>query len=175
MPATSLNNLRQDDDTARAIAEALNSPEQLENNSMNIPVQNYEKPQDYPPAQPHLDYQQPTREYLPPPPQEQLLPVPQYKHPSEEYYMQHYPQEQQTGSFQNLKNNNMNISFQIPEFLKKSLMLLMILLLLNNDFFKQVLSKIPGTLNGDGEHTFILTLLLCLIITCVYFSFNFLV
>lgn len=174
MPATSLNNLRHDDDTARAIAEALNSPEQLEkNNNMNIPVQNYEKPQDYPPPPPPREYKQPIREYLPPPPREQLLPAPQYKHPPEEYYMQHYPQEQQVESFQNLKNNN--ISFRIPDFLKKSLMLFMILLLLNNDFFKQVLSKIPGTLNDDGEYTFLLTVLLCLIITCVYFSFNFLV
>ena len=176
MPATSLNNLRHDDDTARAIAEALNSPEQLEkNNSMNIPVQNFEKPQNYPAPPPPREYRQPVHEYQPPPSQEYQQPPPQYKHPSEEYYTQHYPQDQQqqVESFQNLKNSN--IGFQIPEFLKKSLMLFMILLLLNNDFFKQVLSKIPGTLNDDSEYTFLLTILLCLIITCVYFSFNFLV
>ena len=172
MPATTLNNLRPDDDTARAIAEALNSTEQLQkNNNMNNPVQEYETPKDYPtPSQPRQYQQVQQPQYQPPPPREYKQPEPQYQHPPEEYYMQNYPQEQ-IEQFQNTKKNS-NINIQLPEFLKKSLMLFMILLLLNNDFFKQILSHIPGTLDIEGEYTFLLTILLCFIITLVYSLFN---
>lgn len=173
MPGTSLNNLRADDDTARAIAEVLNSSEQLEkNSSMNNPVQEYETPKDYPSPPTQREYKPPVHEYLPPPQREYRQPEPQYQQPPEEYYMKNYPQQQKVEDFQNISNGN-NISFKLPESLKKSLMLLMILLLLNNDLFKQILSKIPFTLNEDGEYTFLMTILVSSIVTLVYSLFSY--
>ena len=109
--------------------------------------------------------QAPTQQQPQAPPQYQA-PPPQYQQQAPPQYQQQMPQQYQ----EDFSQPQMSMpGFTLPDSLKKTLMLFVILLLLNNSSFKNVLSKIPFTLNEDGEFTFVMTLLVCVIIAVVYF------
>lgn len=160
MPGTSINAIdysNNSDDTASLIEEALGeAPTQ-----QAPPTQQYQEPQQqYQQGPPPPQYQQPPpQQYQQGPPQYQQQMPPQYQQQMPPQYQEDFSQPQQ-----------MTVpAFTIPDSLKKTLMLFVILLLLNNSSFKNVLSKIPFTITEDGDHTFLMTLVVCVIIAVIYF------
>jgi len=161
MPGTALNaiNYENNEDTVAAIEEALNETSSME----QMPKQ---QPQQMPPQYqqpPAPQYQQPP----PPPPQYQQMPqqMPQYQPP--QYARENFEQGMQQPQI--YQPAQIGFTFTIPDTLKKTVMLFIILLLLNNNSFKNVLAKIPMTVNGEGQYTFIMTLVISLIIATVFF------
>jgi hypothetical protein len=164
MPATAINNINYNDtENKRLVEETLNEVE----TQQSPPQQQISQP---PPPQ----YQQGPPPQMPqyqqgPPPQ-----MPQYQPPQQQYYQQpqemhqqYYQQPRQQEHFEQPKSSG--FSFTFPDTLKKTLMLLVILFLINNNSFKTVLEKIPFTINADGERTFLMTVVVCLLISLIFF------
>jgi len=164
MPGTAINAIDySNEDTALAIEEVLNETSQ----------QQPQQQQQQPPQQ--QQYQPPPQQYQQPPPQSMPNQMPS-QYPQE--YPQGHPQQPPQYFYDNDRRENFEqqqsmvpsmSGFTFPDSLKKTLMLFAILLLLNNSSFKNVLAKIPLTTNIDGEHTFMMTLIVCVIIAVVYF------
>ena len=162
MPGTSISNIdyTQNDDTANAIEEALNETSHME----QAPQQR---------APPQYD-PQPPQQYQQAPPQYRQQVPPQYQQHPPQQYQQHPPSqyfdgenfEQPSQYQQHLKNTS---GFSLPDSLKNTMILFVILLLLNNNSFKNILTKIPMTTGIEGQHTFIMTLIVCLLIAVVFF------
>lgn len=162
MPGTAINaiNYDQNDDVAAAIEEVLqeSSPQQA-------------PPQAQQQAPPQYNPQPPVQQYQPPPQQYQQMPqqMPQ-QYQQGPPQMPQMPQMPQQGYYQeNFQQPSAGFSFTLPDTLKKTLILLVILLLLNNASFKNVLTKIPMTVNGEGQHTFLMTIIVCLLISSIFF------
>ena len=90
----------------------------------------------------------------------------------EEYQQSQYPQQQmqqypQQPMNQELNNFNKNIVLNFQH----SFILFIILILFNNTFFKNLLSKIPFTLDIDGNQTFLLYFILFIFIFLIYFLY----
>ena len=154
MPGTSIDSIDYDknEDTAATIDAVLNEVEQEQTKS---------QPPQYNPLPPPPQYQAPPQpQYQPqPPPPQYYQPPPQHNYPQQPYY--------QTEHFEQPKQ--MSFSFTFPDSLKKSLILFVLLLLLTNSSFKNILTKIPMTINGEGQHTFIMTLIVALIVSVIFF------
>ena len=160
MPGTAINaiNYDQNDELAASIEEVLqeSSPKQA-------------PPQQAPPQQQAPQYNpQPPAQYQPPPQQYQM---------PQQQYQQGPPQMPQmppqggyfNGGMENFQQPSSGFSFTLPDALKKSLMLLVILFVINNASFKNVLTKIPMTVNSEGQHTFLMTAIVCVLIAFVFF------
>ena len=160
MPGTSLNNIQynNNDDTASAIEEALNETSELEQQPPIREMPQHQAPPQYQSPPPQQYQQPPPQQYQQPPQHEMPQYPPQYEMPPQQYGRENFEEPKSSG-----------FSFTIPESLKKTLMLLVILFLLNNSSFKNVLTKIPFTINAEGEHTFMMTVIICLLIATVYF------
>ena len=163
MPGTAINNINYNDtENKRLVEEALNEVE--------APQQMAPPPQQQAPPQ-QQQYQQAPPQYQQAPPQQmpqyqqappQYMQQPQYDMPPQQYMQQ--PRQEH---FEQPKSSSFSFSF--PDALKKTLMLLVILFLINNNSFKNVLEKIPFTINADGERTFMMTVVVCLLIATVFF------
>jgi len=162
MPGTAINAIDySNDDTASLIEEALNETEPQQQRQQAPPQQQQEPQQQYQAPPPQYQQQGPPQyqqeQYQQGPPQYQQGP-PQYQQGPPSHYQENFDQPQQS-----------SFSLSLPDSLKKTIMLFAILLLLNNSSFKNVLAKIPMTVNIEGEHTFLMTLVVCVIIAIVYF------
>ena len=157
-------NYENNEDTVAAIEEALNETSSMEQMPKQQPQQM--PPQYQQPPPPPQQYQQP-----PPPQQYQQMPpqmpqqMPQYQQP--QYARENFEQGMQQPQL--YQPATIGFTFTIPDTLKKTVILFIILLLLNNKSFKNVLTKIPLTVNGEGQYTFIMTLVISLIIATVFF------
>jgi len=147
MPGTAINAIdyTNNDDTSSLIEEALGQTPSIQ---QQIPQQQYQPPQQ--------QYQQQMPQQMPQ----------QYQQQMPQQYQQQMPQQYQ----EDFSQPQMSMpGFTIPDSLKKTLMLFVILLLLNNNSFKNVLSKIPFTINEEGTYTFLMTLIVCIVIAVVHF------
>ena len=158
MPGTAINAIdySNEDDTSSLIEEALGQA---------APAQQRAPAQQEYQAPPPQQYQQAPQFQQGPPPQQYQQGPPQFQQGPPQYQQQGPPQYQEDFSQPQMSMPG----FTIPDSLKKTLMLFVILLLLNNSSFKNVLSKIPFTITEDGDHTFLMTLVVCVIIALVYF------
>ena len=160
MPGTAINNINYNDtENARLVSEALNEVEVTK----QAPPQQQQQVQQQPPQ-----YQAaPPQQYQQGPPQ-----MPQYQQPPPQQYYQQGPppqqyQEARQENFEQPKSSG--FSFTLPDALKKTIMLLVILFVINNRSFKNVLTNIPLTVNADGEHTFMMTAVVCSLIALIFF------
>ncbi len=157
MPATAINNINYNDaENKRLIEQELNEIE-VPQQQQQQPPQQQQRSQPPPQQYQQPQYQQPQM------PQYQQPQMPQYQSPPQQYYQQPPQQE----NFEQPKSSG--FSFSLPDSLKKTLMLLVILFLINNNSFKDVLTKIPFTINADGEHTFMMTIVVCSLIALIFF------
>jgi hypothetical protein len=149
MPGTSLDNIDFDNnDTANAIDEALNEINVTD--SQAIPSPDTRAPPQYNPQ---------------PPQQQQYIPQPQYpqQYPQQPEHFQRYQQ------YTYPQESSFRFSFTFPDIFKKTLILFILMILINNGSFKNILTKIPMTINSEGQHTFIMTLIVALIVSIVFF------
>ena len=149
MPGTSIDNIDyKNEDNAATIDAVMQEVEETDQQIQVAPPPQYQPPQQY--QQPPQQYQQPPQQYQMGPPQYQIQ-------------QPYYPRE----NFEQSKQ--MSFSFTLPDSLKKTLILLVLLLLINNSSFKNILTKIPMTVNGEGKHTFMMTLIIAIIISIIFF------
>ncbi len=167
MPGTSINSIDYNDtENKRLVEEALDevevpqqrAPPQQQQQQQLPPQYQQQAPPQYQQGPPPSQYQQG------PPPQQYQQGPPQYM---QQPQMPQYQQPPQQENFEQTKSSG--FSFSLPDALKKTLMLLVILFLINNNSFKDVLSKIPFTINAEGEHTFMMTIVVCSLIALIFF------
>ena len=155
MPGTSLDSIDYgNEDTANAIDEALNE------------VNSAQQEMRAPPQQ--VSVQQAPPQYNPQPQQPQYMPQPQYPqyHPQQEHFQGYPPQPY---GYQQPESKGFGFSFTFPDILKKTLILFILMIVINNGSFKNILTKIPMTVNMDGQHTFMMTLIVALIVSSLFF------
>ena len=169
MPGTSLDNIDYGNkDAADAIDEAFNEVSAIDSRAQSQPQA---PPQQAPQYQPTPQPPQPQYQA---PPQYQPSPQPQYQgpqypqHPQQPEHFQGYPQPPY-GYPPQPEQKSFFSSFTIPDTLKKTLILFVLMIVLTNGSFKNVLTKIPMTVNAEGQHTFIMTLVVASIVSIVFF------
>ena len=95
------------------------------------------------------------------------MPPQQYQYPQQyqQSPQQHFSEPQST------KNEDIELNNPILKNLQHSVILFMLLILFNNSGFQNFLSKIPFTLDIDGNQTIFMSFIIFLVIFLFYFLY----
>ena len=161
-------------DNAKIIEDALKETEVLdiEREEQEVPPPQQMQPQ-YEQQMPPQQYQQPPQQYQQQIPPQQYQQYPQQM-PQQQYPMppqQEYRQRPQILEEKNEPDSNILTQSPILKNLQHSIILFMLLILFNNTGFENFLSKIPFTINEDGNQTIFMYFIIFLLIFLVYFFY----